>query len=35
MKILLIGASGTIGSAVANELEQRHDVLRIGRTRGD
>ncbi|WP_409278430.1 short chain dehydrogenase [Pseudomonas defluvii] len=35
MKILLIGASGTIGSAVAKELEQRHDVLRIGRTRGD
>lgn len=35
MKILFIGASGTIGSAVANELEQRHDVLRIGRTRGD
>ena len=35
MKILLIGASGTIGSAVANELEQRHDVLRVGRTRGD
>lgn len=35
MKILLIGASGTIGSAVANELEQRHDVLRISRTRGD
>ncbi|MCP3751367.1 short chain dehydrogenase [Pseudomonas sp. SBB6] len=35
MKILLIGASGTIGSAVAKELEQRHEVLRIGRNSGD
>ncbi|KJK07227.1 MULTISPECIES: short chain dehydrogenase [Pseudomonas] len=35
MKILLIGASGTIGSAVAKELEQRHEVLRIGRSSGD
>ncbi|MCY1413570.1 SDR family mycofactocin-dependent oxidoreductase [compost metagenome] len=35
MKILLIGASGTIGSAVAEELAQRHEVLRIGRTSGD
>lgn len=35
MKILLIGANGTIGSAVAKELEQRHEVLRIGRSSGD
>ncbi len=35
MKILLIGANGTIGSAVARELEQRHEVVRIGRTSGD
>jgi len=35
MKILLIGASGTIGSVVAKELEQRHEVLRIGRSSGD
>ncbi|MCW2270117.1 putative NAD-dependent oxidoreductase [compost metagenome] len=35
MKILLIGASGTIGSAVAKELEQRHQVVRIGRSSGD
>ncbi|MDD1017204.1 short chain dehydrogenase [Pseudomonas rubra] len=35
MKILLIGANGTIGSAVATELEQRHEVLRIGRSSGD
>lgn len=35
MKILLIGASGTVGSAVATELAQRHDVVRIGRNSGD
>lgn len=35
MKILLIGATGTIGSAVATELAQRHEVIRIGRTSGD
>ncbi|AMS13936.1 short chain dehydrogenase [Pseudomonas chlororaphis] len=35
MKILLIGASGTIGSAVDKELSQRHEIIRIGRTSGD
>ncbi|MBD8095719.1 short chain dehydrogenase [Pseudomonas fluorescens] len=35
MKILLIGASGTIGSAVKAELAQRHDVIAIGRNSGD
>ena len=35
MKILLIGAGGTIGSAVDKELSQRHEVIRIGRTSGD
>ena len=35
MKILLIGASGTVGSAVAEELAKRHEVIRIGRTSGD
>ena len=35
MKILLIGANGTVGSAVKAELAQRHDVISIGRTRGD
>ncbi|MGL6090199.1 MAG: short chain dehydrogenase, partial [Pseudomonas paracarnis] len=29
MKILLIGASGTIGSAVKAELAQRHEVISI------
>ncbi|MGY4662427.1 NAD(P)-dependent dehydrogenase (short-subunit alcohol dehydrogenase family) [Pseudomonas chlororaphis] len=35
MKILLIGANGTIGSAVGKELSQRHEIIRIGRTSGD
>ncbi|HEX8592863.1 MAG TPA: short chain dehydrogenase [Pseudomonas sp.] len=35
MKILLVGASGTVGSAIADELAQRHEVVRIGRNSGD
>lgn len=35
MKILLIGAYGTVGSAIDRELSPRHDIVRIGRTRGD
>lgn len=35
MRILLIGATGTIGSAVDKELAQRHEIVRIGRTSGD
>ncbi|WP_095077396.1 short chain dehydrogenase [Pseudomonas sp. Irchel s3h17] len=35
MKILLIGASGTVGSAVDKELSQRHEIIRIGRNGGD
>jgi len=35
MKILLIGAAGTIWSAVAAELAPRHEIIRIGRNSGD
>ncbi|MGV8920774.1 MAG: short chain dehydrogenase [Pseudomonas sp.] len=35
MKILLIGANGTVGSAVAKELAQRHEVVAIGLTSGE
>ncbi|MBD9574177.1 short chain dehydrogenase [Pseudomonas sp. BGr12] len=35
MKIILIGASGTLGQAVANELGQRHEIIRVGRSSGD
>ncbi|WP_058544234.1 short chain dehydrogenase [Pseudomonas fluorescens] len=35
MKILLIGANGTIGSAIDNELSPRHEIVRIGRRSGE
>jgi NAD(P)-dependent dehydrogenase (short-subunit alcohol dehydrogenase family) len=35
MKILIVGASGTIGTAVVNELKQRHDIVTAGRKSGD
>lgn len=35
MKILLVGASGTIGSAVRDELALRHEVISAGRNGAD
>lgn len=35
MKILLIGASGTIGKAVESELGARHEIIRASRGSGD
>lgn len=35
MKILLVGAAGTLGKAVAAELGQRHELIRAGRNSGD
>jgi NAD(P)-dependent dehydrogenase (short-subunit alcohol dehydrogenase family) len=35
MRILLVGANGTIGSAVARELKLRHEVVTAGRSAGD
>jgi len=35
LRILLVGASGTLGRAVAAELGQRHDVVTAGRSGGD
>jgi NAD(P)-dependent dehydrogenase (short-subunit alcohol dehydrogenase family) len=35
MKILIVGASGTIGTAVVNELKGRHDIVTAGRKSGD
>jgi NAD(P)-dependent dehydrogenase (short-subunit alcohol dehydrogenase family) len=32
MKIIVIGATGTIGAAVATALEERHEVVRASRT---
>jgi NAD(P)-dependent dehydrogenase (short-subunit alcohol dehydrogenase family) len=35
MKILLVGASGTLGKAVSAELGQRHDIIAAGRSSGE
>jgi NAD(P)-dependent dehydrogenase (short-subunit alcohol dehydrogenase family) len=35
MKIVVIGATGTLGKAVAAELKTRHEVIEVGATRGD
>ncbi len=35
MRILVVGASGTIGKAVARELGQRHEIVTAGRNSGD
>jgi NAD(P)-dependent dehydrogenase (short-subunit alcohol dehydrogenase family) len=34
VKVIVIGATGTIGTAVVRELGSRHDVIEVGRTRG-
>ncbi|MFT5067956.1 MAG: NAD(P)-dependent dehydrogenase (short-subunit alcohol dehydrogenase family) [Reinekea sp.] len=35
MKILVVGATGTIGKAVAERLAQSHDVIRVGYRNGE
>lgn len=35
MKILIVGASGTIGQAVAHKLAKKHDIIRAGRNGTD
>ncbi len=35
MRIVLVGASGTIGRAVAAELGPRHEIVAVGRRSGD
>jgi NAD(P)-dependent dehydrogenase (short-subunit alcohol dehydrogenase family) len=35
MKVVVVGAGGTIGQAVVRALSARHEVVRVGRTRGD
>ena len=35
MRILIVGASGTIGRAVVSELGQRHEVIAAGRASGN
>ncbi|QLH43377.1 MAG: short chain dehydrogenase [Coxiellaceae bacterium] len=35
MKIIIIGGTGTIGSAVAKELQSRHELILVGHSKGD
>jgi uncharacterized protein YbjT (DUF2867 family) len=35
MKVVIIGASGTIGQAVVQELSPRHEIVKAGRQSGD
>jgi len=35
MKIIVIGASGTLGKAVSAELSARHEIVAVGRRNGD
>ena len=35
MKIVIVGASGTIGSAVSELLARDQEVIRVGHSRGD
>jgi NAD(P)-dependent dehydrogenase (short-subunit alcohol dehydrogenase family) len=34
MKVIVIGAAGTIGSAIVEELGRRHDIVTVGKSRG-
>ncbi len=31
MKVVIIGASGTLGRAVVDELSPRHEIVKVGR----
>lgn len=35
MKVVIIGATGTIGKAVVKELQPRHEIVRVGHQGGD
>ena len=35
MRIVIVGGTGTIGRAVAAALQDRHEIVKVGRTRGD
>jgi nucleoside-diphosphate-sugar epimerase len=35
MKLVIIGASGTIGRAIVAELAPRHQIVQVGKTKGD
>ncbi|WP_375567567.1 short chain dehydrogenase [Oceaniradius stylonematis] len=35
MRIVMVGAAGDIGQAALNELQQRHEIVTVGRSSGD
>lgn len=35
MKIIVVGATGIIGSAVVSELSSRHEIVKVGKNSGD
>lgn len=35
MKVILLGASGTLGKAIAHELQARHTIIRVGHSSGE
>jgi len=35
MKIVIVGGTGTVGRAVVAALQERHEIVRVGRTSGD
>lgn len=35
MRVLVVGATGTVGTAAVNELGRRHEIIKAGRTSGD
>lgn len=35
MRIIVVGAAGDIGQAACKELEQRHEIITVGRSAGD
>jgi len=34
MKILIVGATGDVGAAICNALQDRHELIRVGRKSG-
>lgn len=35
MKVMIVGASGTVGRAIVEQLAADHDIIRVGKTQGD
>ena len=35
MKIIIVGATGTLGSAITSDLEKDHDIVKVGSSGGD